>query len=180
MNFLTPSHFYTKEFEQNVITIIEKYPGLGLRELSRELSISAQSLKYYTDKLLQEGEVFNRKDGKYSRYFTKGFKIDEYEQNILSCLRKPHLLKIIIIFLQERKNGIEIIKNQELLDKLQVQSASTVTYYLNQLVQNDVLEKTKNGFWLKNPQLLDGLVKKYNPTHSIVDNFINLWQQYFK
>ena len=48
---MSPTHSYTKDFEIQVISLIEKYPGLGLRELSRELVVSAQSLKYYTDKL---------------------------------------------------------------------------------------------------------------------------------
>ena len=66
---MVPIHSHTKDFANEVIALIEKYPGLGLRELSRELNTSAQSLKYYTDMLLQEGEVFSKKDGKYARFF---------------------------------------------------------------------------------------------------------------
>ena len=177
---MSPTHSYTKDFELQVISLIEKYPGLGLRELSRELVVSAQSLKYYTDKLQNEGSISTKKDGKYSRFYVKGFKIEDFEEKILSCLRKPQLLNIIIIFLQmEKETGIDVLKNQELTDKLNVQSPGTVTYFINQLIQNDLIEKTKLGFKLKNSTLIESLIKKYYPTPSIIDNFINLWSQYF-
>ena len=176
---MAPSHSHTREFELEVYGVIEKFPGLGLRELSRELVTSAQSLKYYTDKLVREESLIVKKDGKYSRFYVKGFEIEDFEEKILSCLRKPQLLNIIIIFLQTHKNeGIEIQKNQDLIDKLHVQ-AGTVSYHLNQLVQSNIIEKINNGFRLRNSLLIESLVKKYYPTRSIVNNFIYLWTIYF-
>ncbi len=178
---MSPRHSYSDENELSVIEIIEKYPGLGLRELARELLISPQSLKYYTDKLLKESQILIKKDGKYSRFYAKDIVIEEYEEKILNCFRKPHLLNVIMVFLNTFKaDKTEILKNHDLLEKLDVQSAGTVTYYINQLIDCDIIEKTKDGFKLKNRTLIEHLLKKYNPTPSIIDNFINLWTSYFE
>ena len=178
---LTPRHSYSDEYEISIIKLIEKYPGLGLRELAREMESSPQSLKYYTDQLLKEGKILIKRDGKYSRFYGKDVKIEEFEEKILNCFRKPHLLNVIVVFLDAHKrNKTEILKNQELMTILQVQSAGTVTYYLNQLVECDLIEKSKEGFRLKNRTLIERLLKKYNPTPSIIDTFIELWTNYFK
>ena len=161
--------------------VIEKYPGLGLRELARELTTSAQSLKYYTDKLVNEEQIMVKKDGKYSRFYVQDFEIEEFEEKILNCFRKPHLLNVIMVFLNTyKKEKKEVLKNQELMEDLQVQSAGTVTYYLNNLIESNIVEKTKDGFRIINQSLIERLLKKYNPTPSIIDNFINLWTNYFE
>ena len=178
---MTPRHSYSDEYEISIIHLIEKFPGLGLRELAREMSTSPQSLKYYTDQLLKEKKILIKKDGKFSRFYEKNFKIEEFEEKILRCFRKPHLLNVIVVFLDAyKRDKTEILKNQELISKLQVQSAGTITYYLNQLMECGLVEKSKEGFKLKNKILLERLLKKYKPTPSIIDTFIELWTNYFK
>lgn len=178
---MTPRHSYSEEFEKSIIQLIEKYPGLGLRELARELEVSAQSLKYSTDLLLEQKTITVKKDGKYLRFYAKDFEIDDFEEKILNCFRKSQLLNVIMIFLNAyKKNKKEILKNQEILERIEVHSAGTITYYLNQLTENSIIEKTKEGFRLINPALIESLLKKYRPTHSIIDNFINLWTDYFQ
>ena len=179
---VSPRHSYSDENESAIIEVIEQYPGLGLRELARELQISPQSLKYYTDKLLQDGQLSIKKDGKYSRFYGKDVEIEDFEEKILTCFRKPHLLNVIMVFLDaSKKRKIEALKNHDLLAKLDdVHSAGTITYYINQLIECEIIEKNKDGFHLKNKTLIERLLKKYNPTPSIIDNFINLWSSYFE
>ena len=178
---MNPRHSYTETNELSIISLIEKFPGLGLRELARELNTSPQSLKYYTDKLVTDNEIIIKKDGKYSRFYCKDFHVEEFEQNILNCLRKVPLHKTILVFLKAlKKNNKTILKNNEVMDELEVQSAGTVTYYLNQLIENLIIEKNKDGFSLINPSLIEFFVKKYSPAPSIIDNFIQLWLDYFQ
>ena len=178
---MNPRHSYSIDYEKFIMLVIEKYPGLGLRELARELTTSAQSLKYYTDKLVNEEQIMVKKDGKYSRFYVQDFEIEEFEEKILNCFRKPHLLNVIMVFLNTyKKEKKEVLKNQELMEDLQVQSAGTVTYYLNNLIESNIVEKTKDGFRIINQSLIERLLKKYNPTPSIIDNFINLWTNYFE
>ena len=178
---MNPRHSYSIDYEKSIILVIEKYPGLGLRELARELSTSAQSLKYYTDKLVNEKQILVKKDGKYSRFYAKDFEVEEFEEKILNCFRKPHLLNVIMVFLNaDKREKKEVLKNQELMENLQVQSAGTVTYYLNNLIESNIIEKTRDGFRIINQSLIERLLKKYNPTPSIIDNFIALWTNYFE
>ena len=176
----TPRHSYSETNELAIIELIKKYPGLGLRELARELNTSPQSLKYYTDQLITENAIEVKKDGKYLRFYDKNFHIEAFEQTILNCIRKAPLLNVIMVFLNAKKrDGKDILKNNEVMDQLDVQSAGTVTYYLNQLIECSIIEKNKEGFRLINPSLIQHLINKYTPTKSIIDNFIQLWEDYF-
>lgn len=177
---MTPKHSYSENNELTIIQLIKTYPGLGLRELARELNTSPQSLKYYTDQLLKENLLIIKKDGKYSRFYDINFHVEEFEQNILNCIRKSHLLNVIMVFLNaQKKEKKYILKNNEIMEQLNVQSAGTVTYYLNQLIECSIIEKNKEGFRLINPRLIQLFINKYTPTKSIIDNFIELWQGYF-
>ena len=177
---MSPRHSYSEEYEGTIISLIDKYPGLGLRELARELSSSPQSLKYYTDKLVENNQIIIKKDGKYSRFYTKNIVIEEHEEKMINCIRKGPLLNVIVVFLDESKREKKtLLKNQELVTILQVQPG-TVTYYLNQLIECNIIEKQTDGFRLLNPSLMERFIKKYSPTHSIIDNFINLWTSYFE
>lgn len=177
---MSPRHSYSQEYEGMIISLIDKYPGLGLRELARELSSSPQSLKYYTDKLIESNQIIIKKDGKYSRFYNKDVIIEEHEEQIINCIRKGPLLNVIVAFLNEHKQEKkELLKNQELVSILQVQPG-TVTYYLNQLIDCKIVEKQPDGFRLLNPSLMERFIKKYSPTRSIIDNFIDLWSSYFE
>ena len=177
---LSPRHSYSQEYENMIISLIDKYPGLGLRELARELSSSPQSLKYYTDKLVESKQIIIKRDGKYSRFYNKNVIIEEHEEQIINCIRKGPLLNVIMVFLSESKQEKkELLKNQELVSILDVQPG-TVTYYLNQLIECNIVEKQLEGFRLLNPSLIERFIKKYSPTRSIIDNFIELWSSYFQ
>ena len=177
---MSPKHSYSVSFENEIIKFIEKYPFLSLREIARELNTSAQLLKYHIDILLTNGRLKSKKDGKYVRFFTPSLNFEEYEKNLITIIRKPKLLKVIMVFLNhQKKNKGKILKNSELIDYLDISTAGTVTYYTNQLINAEILVKSNEGFSLKNPIFIENLIKKYQPPPTIIDNFISIWFEFF-
>lgn len=179
---MNPQHASSKSIEEAIIRTIYKYPGLSLRELSREMETSPQLIKYHVDHLIKECIISVKPDGKFQRYFHQTLDIAEYEEKIIASLRKPQLLRTILIFIQAlEKERKAVIKNNELLEQLNITSASTVTYYTSQLIQADILIRLEpnSGFMLKNPLLIKRMVKKYKPTNSILENFTSLWLDFF-
>ena len=177
-------HFdtHTKDLKEQLLDMITQYPGLSLRELSRELCISAPLVKYHLDVLKGSSKVISNKDGKTKRFYLPTQQYFAQDQPIVNLLRNSIVLEIILIFLSDPQN---IFRNQDLYEKLTFRSKGAITYHLQRLVEHNVVKKVKgegilyHGFQIIDPERIKRLLDLYKPTPSMRTRFASIWINLF-
>ena len=178
-----------KDLKKIIYNKIEAFPGLSLRELSRELDISPSLTKYYLDKLMSEKAIKSIKDGKSHRFFTFQFSIKEEDMKILKLLRNPVILEMMLLFLRElekaKKEGNKqqaSLRHVDLFKNMRFNSKGTITYYLKKLQEENLIEissQDEQRYVLTNPDKIELLLKVYNPSPSIIKSFASLWTSFY-
>ncbi|MHA1991858.1 MAG: winged helix-turn-helix transcriptional regulator [Candidatus Hodarchaeales archaeon] len=174
------------DIKKSILETINDYPGLSLRELSRENNISSSLMKYHIDSLTSEGKIIGIKDNKAIRFFLTEHQISNDDFKILKLLRNPIILEFVILFLEtENDNSPEkskMLRNIDLYDNLRFNSKGTISYYLKKLLEEKIIaksEKTINEYYLKEPEKIKKILKLYKPIPSIVENFMRLWTNFY-
>ncbi len=151
-------------------------PGLHFRELQRRLNMPVGMLSYHLNVLVRRGLITIRKEGKYTRYFANTTMTHE-ERKIMALLRNEVSRRIVIYLLEEgQKTHGDISKHLGL-------SPSTVSYHLNRLVKNGVLEREVRGresyFQVRKPDEVAFTLIKYRKSFldTLVDNFAAFWME---
>ena len=149
-------------------------PGLHFRELQRRLKMQVGMLEYHLSVLQKEGLIIAKQDGKYVRYFANTV-MTQQERNIIGNLRNG-VMRRIVIFVLER----ERVKHRDITEHLNM-SSSTISYHLNKLVKNGILNREnvgrENYYTVNNPKLVANTLIKYRKSFldSLVDSFAKLW-----
>jgi DNA-binding transcriptional ArsR family regulator len=174
------------EARRKLYNYILKNPGSHFRQISREKNIAPTTLSYHL-RLLKKYGLIEEKDGNgYTRYFAAK-KIGEKDKKLLNLFRQDIPRTIILtVFICPNFSQIELIKFIEkwkrhpskigILNKHQ----TTVSYYLNKLVDMGVLETYHEGnqikYWVKEPEVILELILTYEK--SIVTESTNLFIKY--
>jgi predicted transcriptional regulator len=179
-----PKH--SGDIKISTLKTINDYPGLSLRELSRENKISSSLMKYHIDSLISEGKIIGIKDNKAIRFFLAENQISTDDFKILKLLRNPIILEFIILFLDPETDNIpgksKFLRNIDLYKNLRFNSKGTISYYLKKLLEEKIIvksEKTANEYYLKEPEKIKKILKLYKPNPSIVENFMRLWTNFY-
>lgn len=69
-------------------------PGLHLREIARELSLPMGSALHHLDRLVADGTMDARRDGRYKRFFPAGV-VDRGDRDAVSLLRRKTPRRIL-------------------------------------------------------------------------------------
>jgi len=140
--------------------IIEKNPGIQFREIMRSSGLKNGVLSHYLGKLEKNGIIKVTRGPRQTRFFPP--KITEDQSIVIKALRKqtPRDLLLALVNL----DGLEF--NQ--LVKEVHKSPSTVSLYLGQLVQNELveikIENLKKRYYIKERNLIDQLIEDYRPS----------------
>ena len=126
------------ENRRKIYSIVEKNPGIHLRELQRLLDIPLTTLEYHLSYMVRKKIVFGETEGHYKRYYTKP--LDKEDKKILSALRQKRIREIVITVIANEK-----AKYQYLSDYLKLPH-STLSFYLKYLVEKEILERNKVGY----------------------------------
>lgn len=159
-----------------IISIIEKNPGIKFREIMRETGLKNGVLSYHTRKLEENGSVkIDRKLGE-TRFYP--LFVTEKESVLISSLRRDTQRQILLALLQgdplSFSNIVETVKK----------APSTVSTFLSRLVDDDIVEiktiELKKTYSLKSPDMVREIIEKYNPVllertaYHFADTFSNL------
>ena len=145
-------------------------PGCYFRKIKRELGYSVGTTQYQLNKLEKEGKIVSYSDGFYKSYFANGL-FDENEKKILQILNQKSLREILLLII-ENKN----LTKQDIVKKFEI-SYSTATWYLEKLIDSNLILEKKNGkftLYFVNPDVKTTpitvqLLKKY------YSNIWNTW-----
>jgi predicted transcriptional regulator len=161
-----------------------RFPGLHLRELSRQLNESVPLIEYHLNFMERYGIVTPITDGQYKRYYPrdpigseeKRDTLSSEEKRIMGLLRQKIPLQIVLYLL---KNGRG--QHKDMLPLMNV-SPSTLSHHLNKLVRRGVVEKTasgeERGYRIRDESKIARLLMSYQPPPgTVVDSFIEIWEQ---
>lgn len=147
------------ERKSQLVEIIEKNPGVKFREIMRTSGMKNGVLSHHLSKLEKEGVVQVKRDPGQTRFFP--LHISEKESKIIKALRRQTPKDIVqALILNEKLDFKDIVKEVN-------KSPSTVSLYLSQLVQDDIvrikLANRKKMYCLTDKQTIDKLIDEYHP-----------------
>ncbi|MGA2386702.1 MAG: winged helix-turn-helix transcriptional regulator [Candidatus Bathyarchaeia archaeon] len=161
------------ERRRKIYTVILKNPGLHIRELQRIVGIPLSSLQYHLNYLSRRNIILEEKSEHYTRYYCKP--LDPEDKRILVILRQKRIRDIVLIMLVNKK-----AKYRFIFESLGL-PASTVSFYLKCLLENNIIERTKVGYeniyTLKDEERIARILVAYQPTFldKMVDRWASTW-----
>ena len=125
------------ERRKKIYVAIEANPGFHLRRLQKALNMPLTTLHYHLSYMTRKKIVFAELEGHQKKYYTK--RLETEDKRILSALRQKKTKNIIQAVLANKK-----AKHQQLADCLKL-PRSTLSFYLKQLVDKNILKREKIG-----------------------------------
>ncbi len=162
--------------ETEIISIIEKNPGIKFREIMRETGLKNGVLSYHARKLEENGSVkIDRKSGE-TRFYP--LFVTEEESVLITSLRRDTQRYILLSLLEGKP-----LLFSEIVQKVK-KAPSTVSTFLSKLVDDKIVEvkiiELKKMYFLKNVDMVQEIIEKYNPillertAYSFADTFSSL------
>ncbi|HET6405835.1 MAG TPA: ArsR family transcriptional regulator [Candidatus Thermoplasmatota archaeon] len=166
------------EVRQRVYDAVRRYPGIHLREIERQIGVSAPLAQYHLRKLAEEGFVEVHEQGGYARHYPtdkgKSASVTPRDLPIVGLLREEVPLHIALLLLDRGA-----MTHAELVEALGV-AKSTVSYHLAKLAEADVVERAGDAkLRLKDRERVYRLLLAYRPTPTLVDAFADLWEDLY-
>ena len=179
---LTPKNI-TSNYE-NIISYIDKFPGLRFYQLKKETGIANGTLQHHLSTLTKSGIISTEYDNSTPRYFSK--KIESDSQVIIKRLSQNTTSQIIRLLLKkECQTFAQLVKYSK-------KSPGTVSLYKNKMVEDKIIVGTtddckycKNSrmkikYRLVNPEKVRTLVMEYGKSSlskssdNLADVFLSL------
>ncbi len=164
------------ETRRVIFELVNEVPGLHFREIMRRLGISTGNLTYQLNYLVKHGIIIIVEDENLKRYYPSG-KLNEKEKRILGVLRNETSRGLVLfVLLNPNSEFSKIAENFDL-------KLSKVSYYLNKLVDKEILRKVRKGrnviYNVVDEVIVANVLITYKPTFmdAVVDSFIEAWMQ---
>jgi len=163
------------ERRRRIYATIEANPGIHLRELQRTLNIPLATLGYHIRYMTRNKIVFEEPSRYHKRYYAKP--LDPEDKEILSVLRKKRMREIVLLILANEKAKYQFLSSTFKLPH------STLSFYLKNLVDNNILARDKIGYEnLYTIQDEDRIVKvlttyKSSFLDKLLDKALNTWME---
>ena len=140
--------------------IIEDNPGIQFREIMRSSGLKNGVLSHYLGKLEKSGIVKVIRGPRQARFYPP--KITEEESIVIKALRKQTPRDLLLALIEN--DGLEFSQ----LVKAVKKSPSTVSLYLSQIVEDELVEikivELKKRYHIKARDLIDKLIEDYRPS----------------
>lgn len=140
--------------------IIEENPGIQFRDIMRASGLKNGVLSHYLGKLEKNGIIKVQRGPRQTRFYPP--KITEDESKVIKALRRQTPRDLLLALVQH--DGLEF---NQLVNKVG-KSPSTVSLYLSQIVDDDLvevkLENLKKKYYIKARYLVDKLIENYRPS----------------
>lgn len=159
-----------------VYDMIRTYPGIHLREVERQVGISATLAHYHLKSLAEEGYVDVHEQGGYTRYYPtskgKAASVLPADLPILGLLREETPLHIVLILLDEGP-----CPHGEIHERIEG-AKSTLSYHLHKLAEAGIVEREPGShrIRLRERERIYRIMLAYRPTPGLRDSFADLWE----
>jgi predicted transcriptional regulator len=146
--------------DSQIQQIIEDNPGIQFREIMRSSGLKNGVLSHYLGKLEKSGIVKVIRGPRQVRFYPP--KITEDESIVIKALRKQTPRDLLLALIEN--DGLEFSQ----LVKGVKKSPSTVSLYLSQIVEDELVEikivELKKRYHIKARDLIDKLIEDYRPS----------------
>lgn len=143
-----------------IISVIEKNPGIKFREIMRETGMKNGVLGYYAGKLEKDGAVKVDRSPGQTRFYPPGVADDDV--SLIKNLRQETPRQILASLLQ-----YGTLSFSELVEKTR-KSPATVSLYLSQVTRDCIVESKlvdfKKRYYVKDVEKLQKIIDKYHPS----------------
>ena len=160
---------------KKIYSAIERFPGIHFRELGRETGMRTGNLEYHLRYLEKAKLIQSHKTKGSKRFYSK--ELDGQELKLLGVLRQKTFRTILIKLLQDPG-----INHKKLVGYLGI-SPSSVTWYMNQLIEKNLVQPSKHGrekkYVVKNKEEIVKLLIVYQESFldKLVDRFVETWEE---
>lgn len=168
------------EMRRRILSLVNQYPGLHLRELQRRALTSAMLVEYHLNVLERWGLVTSHEEGGYRRFFPARdakLPLGKTEKVWLGLLRQPVPLGIALYLIET-----PLAPHKELADVVPV-TKSTLTYHLKNMEAAGLIAREPPGggraFRLVDAEKVLALLRAYRPTPDMVAAYGEMWDQIF-
>lgn len=137
---------------------VEATPGANLRQISRYTVIPLSTTARLVDELEESGVLESETDGSYRCFFPRGQRIPERQRVVLTLVNKLRPRGIMELLVDNPG-----IRHGDLAGLMGL-PAPTLTYYMKQIVDKDLVKVRKDGatksYRLKNPDLVSRMLDR--------------------
>jgi predicted transcriptional regulator len=169
----------TGTWAETLLTFIQRYPGVHLREIRRRLRIPIGTLDYHLYRLGKEGLISVRFQGGYKCCYPAGsasvsMHLEEQEKLLLSLLRQPVPRSILLhLYLEGPSPPVQ-------LTQAIATSGPNLSYFLKRLEAVKVITREGQGanriVRLIDPKQVHQTLLQYPPLpESPIDRFLRFW-----
>ena len=152
-----------------IYNCIKKHPGLHIRELQRNLGMPLASMQYHLNYMTRKSIIIEEKLQHYTCYYVTS--LDPDDKKLLAIMRQGRLQEIVMLILVNQK-----AKYKTIVDDLGL-PASTISFYLKLLLDNEVIERTKIGYeniyTLKDSSRIEKMLVSFQS--SLLDRIVDKW-----
>lgn len=159
-----------------IISIIEKNPGIKFREIMRETGLKNGVLSYHAKKLEESGSIKIKRSTGETRFYP--LCVTEQESILIKNLRQDTPRQIVLLLIDDHD-----LTFNEIASKIH-KSQSTVSVFLNRLVNDNIVEvkmqEYRRVYRLENSDMAREIIQKYNPVllertaYNLAETFANL------
>ncbi len=176
-----PSEGSSAPWAEVLLSFVQRYPGLHVRELIRRLKIPIGTLDYHLYRLGQKGLLETRDVGGYRCVFPnrpvgEGPPIPEDQKAVLALLRLPTPRTILLhLYLKGFASAKDLAGSAGI-------SASTLSYYMDRLEGLGLIARQgapggPRRVTLKDPELVRRVLLAYPPLpEGAGDRWVRLWE----
>ncbi len=160
---------------QSIYDLIERMPGLHMREIQRRLNLEVALVDYHLYLMEKAEIVTSQKEGGYKRYYVSPSEsgLDQNKRRILGVLRQRIPLQITLYLLREKQaTHTEMSKDLDI-------KPSKLSFHLKKMRRLGLLKKLHpgegKGYVLEDDSLVLRLLLRYKPPQDMLDEFSDLW-----
>ncbi|OGC76282.1 MAG: hypothetical protein A2Z27_03355 [candidate division Zixibacteria bacterium RBG_16_50_21] len=169
------------ETRKRIFDMTCKYPGIHMRELSRNVGLRPTLVDYHLLQLEKRGFIYSMQDGQFKRYFPNDFygvdrKMDLFDASdkpLVGLLRQRIPFCITVLLLRH-----EASSNRELSEFLR-RRPSTISYHLHRLIEAGVVEQKpgERGYCLVDAERIERILMLFTPLpQSLTEGFLRIWE----
>lgn len=168
-----------QDVRRRVLEAVARFPGLHLREIAREVDVSASHAEYHLHALAKARLVSRTEEEAYVRFWpTKATPVgnvpllSEEERRMLRWLRRPAVLEILV------RLAVDAPRTLTDLSRACGLAPSTGHHHLGRLADAGLVVQDEDRAWhLADRELVLRLLREYEPPPRAVAGFLATWQR---
>jgi predicted transcriptional regulator len=165
---------------KEIYDLVEKFPGLHMREIQRKLKLTISVVEYHLNYLEISELLTSIEDENYRRYFIADEKMIEFwlklgynDKKVLGLLRQKIPLNIVLFLLKNRS-----AQHGELSKALEI-TPSKLSFHLNKLKKYNIIRKLEReegkGYGVVDEMKIVRLLITNEPPKDMLDELSELW-----